>query len=167
MPSSLQRAHPDLSQGPADLQSAALTTELCTHYDHNHKFVIDQHFHWICQRPTIACLRRNKETRADDSCNKPTCNPHPYVAQPQSPCRCQTARQLPHFANGFRPTIAMHLCGVGWRAIINAATARGFEPLRAEPNGFRVHLLNHSDTLSIVHRHHILKMIQCCARGHR
>ena len=29
-----------------------------------------------------------------------------------------------------------------------ASTARGFEPLRAEPNGFRVHLLNHSDTLS-------------------
>ena len=27
-------------------------------------------------------------------------------------------------------------------------TARGFEPLRAEPNGFRVHLLGHSDTLS-------------------
>ena len=27
-------------------------------------------------------------------------------------------------------------------------TARGFEPLRAEPNGFLVHLLNHSDTLS-------------------
>ncbi len=26
-----QRAHPDLNQGPADLQSAALTTELCTH----------------------------------------------------------------------------------------------------------------------------------------
>ena len=25
------RAHPDLSQGPADLQSAALATELCTH----------------------------------------------------------------------------------------------------------------------------------------
>ena len=25
----LERAHPDLSQGPADLQSAALTTELC------------------------------------------------------------------------------------------------------------------------------------------
>lgn len=24
------RAHPDLSQGPADLQSAALATELCT-----------------------------------------------------------------------------------------------------------------------------------------
>ena len=26
-----QRAHPELNQGPADLQSAALTTELCTH----------------------------------------------------------------------------------------------------------------------------------------
>ena len=26
-----RRAHPDLNQGPADLQSAALTTELCTH----------------------------------------------------------------------------------------------------------------------------------------
>ena len=25
-----RRAHPDLNQGPADLQSAALTTELCT-----------------------------------------------------------------------------------------------------------------------------------------
>jgi hypothetical protein len=29
-----------------------------------------------------------------------------------------------------------------------ARTARGFEPLRAEPNGFLVHLLNHSDALS-------------------
>ena len=28
------------------------------------------------------------------------------------------------------------------------ATTKGFEPSRAEPNGFRVHLLNHSDTLS-------------------
>ena len=27
-------------------------------------------------------------------------------------------------------------------------TAAGFEPARAEPNAFRVHLLNHSDTLS-------------------
>ena len=26
----MKRAHPDLNQGPADLQSAALTTELCT-----------------------------------------------------------------------------------------------------------------------------------------
>ena len=28
------------------------------------------------------------------------------------------------------------------------STAAGFEPARAEPNAFRVHLLNHSDTLS-------------------
>ena len=30
----------------------------------------------------------------------------------------------------------------------NKTTPRGFEPLRAEPNGFRVHLLNRSDTVS-------------------
>ena len=29
-PTDADRAHPDLNQGPADLQSAALTTELCT-----------------------------------------------------------------------------------------------------------------------------------------
>ena len=29
-----------------------------------------------------------------------------------------------------------------------ATTPRGFEPLRAEPNGFLVHLLSHSDTVS-------------------
>ena len=29
-----RRAHPHLNQGPADLQSAALTTELCTHVKH-------------------------------------------------------------------------------------------------------------------------------------
>ena len=32
--------------------------------------------------------------------------------------------------------------------VTGKSTARGFEPLRAEPNGFRVHLLNRSDTLS-------------------
>ena len=30
------------------------------------------------------------------------------------------------------------------------ATPKGFEPLRAEPNGFLVHLLSHSDTASCV-----------------
>ena len=30
------------------------------------------------------------------------------------------------------------------------STPRGFEPLRAEPNGFRVHLLNRSDTVSLI-----------------
>eukprot|EP00971_Amphidinium_carterae_P230622 4577052-Amphidinium_carterae.1 len=31
---------------------------------------------------------------------------------------------------------------------LSQSTARGFEPLRAEPNGFLVHLVGHSDTLS-------------------
>ena len=31
----------------------------------------------------------------------------------------------------------------------DASTPRGFEPLRAEPNGFLVHLLSHSDTVSM------------------
>ena len=34
------------------------------------------------------------------------------------------------------------------RERFDATTARGFEPLRAEPNGFLVHHLNHSVTLS-------------------
>ena len=34
------------------------------------------------------------------------------------------------------------------RERFDVATARGFEPLRAEPNGFLVHHLNHSVTLS-------------------
>ena len=33
--------------------------------------------------------------------------------------------------------------------IVCSPTPRGFEPLRAEPNGFLVHLLNHSDTVSM------------------
>ena len=36
-----------------------------------------------------------------------------------------------------------------WQHVnLPCTTPRGFEPLRAEPNGFRVHLLNHSDTVS-------------------
>ena len=35
----IKRAHPDLNQGPADLQSAALTTELCTQCLHSEKQV--------------------------------------------------------------------------------------------------------------------------------
>ena len=41
------------------------------------------------------------------------------------------------------------------------ATPRGFELLRAEPNGFLVHLLNHSDTVSccLVRISHFGKML--------
>jgi hypothetical protein len=35
-----------------------------------------------------------------------------------------------------------------WANVRSIATARGFEPLRAEPNGFLVHHLSHSVTLS-------------------
>ena len=37
----------------------------------------------------------------------------------------------------------------GPSAAFPLSTARGFEPLRAEPNGFLVHHLNHSVTLSL------------------
>ena len=48
---------------------------------------------------------------------------------------------------------------IGTHALYSVAaktTPRGFEPLRAEPNGFRVHLLNRSDTLSYGYRKHWL-----------
>ena len=32
--------------------------------------------------------------------------------------------------------------------VLKDTTSTGFEPARAEPNGFQVHLLNHSDTMS-------------------
>ena len=45
-------------------------------------------------------------------------------------------------------------------AIKFKATPRGFEPLRAEPNGFRVHLLNRSDTVSL------LRTVTCFTTQH-
>ena len=42
----------------------------------------------------------------------------------------------------------------------SASTARGFEPLRAEPNGFLVHHLSHSVTLSMC------KLEQACRPRH-
>ena len=38
-----------------------------------------------------------------------------------------------------------------WRWM-GKTTPKGFEPLRAEPNGFLVHHLNHSVTVSLMHR---------------
>ena len=51
------------------------------------------------------------------------------------------------------PRLGGRTCGEGQRlleywGIGGKATARGFEPLRAEPNGFLVHHLSHSVTLS-------------------
>ena len=39
-----------------------------------------------------------------------------------------------------------------YRPLRMQTTPRGFEPLRAEPNGFRVHLLSRSDTVSCATR---------------
>ena len=49
--------------------------------------------------------------------------------------------QLPHFQSA---GLLMHHTYTA-----ASSTARGFEPLRAEPNGFLVHHLNHSVTLSM------------------
>ena len=46
-------------------------------------------------------------------------------------------------------SIAQHNAAGGFDDQQRNATPRGFEPLRAEPNGFRVHLLNRSDTVSL------------------
>ena len=43
------------------------------------------------------------------------------------------------------PTEALPLA----RETMRKTTPKGFEPSRAEPNGFLVHLLNHSDTVSL------------------
>jgi hypothetical protein len=45
-------------------------------------------------------------------------------------------------------TPTLHPHGTSCLAKVHHTTPRGFEPLRAEPNGFRVHLLNRSDTVS-------------------
>ena len=41
-------------------------------------------------------------------------------------------------------------CEVRVPGISEKSTPKGFEPSRAEPNGFLVHLLNHSDTVSVL-----------------
>ena len=41
-----------------------------------------------------------------------------------------------------------HACSTRNSSSNSKTTPRGFEPLRAEPNGFRVHLLSRSDTVS-------------------
>ena len=45
------RAHPDLNQGPADLQSAALTTELCTHMTGHDSTALFEHLRELVQMP--------------------------------------------------------------------------------------------------------------------
>ena len=46
-----KRAHPDLNRGPADLQSAALTTELCTHMTGHDSIAVFAHLRELVQMP--------------------------------------------------------------------------------------------------------------------
>ena len=66
-------------------------------------------------------------------------------------CHPHRDRQQTLGLNPFVPGIPRRECWFGrsHRAHTHATpTARGFEPLRAEPNGFLIHHLNHSVTLS-------------------
>ena len=51
-------------------------------------------------------------------------------------------------AIGFGVMLGIRASGYVKGNVAVNTTPRGLEPLRAEPNGFRVHLLNHSDTVS-------------------
>ena len=52
-----------------------------------------------------------------------------------------------------------------WKNVnLQLTTPRGFEPLRAEPNGFLVDLLNHSDTVSVCgHANSVWACAKVCA----
>ena len=68
--------------------------------------------------------------------------------QPSVPhLRCSGCKRQPASAKR-----CLRAASYNWQAgVLNAkqkATPRGFEPLRAEPNGLRVHLLNRSDIVS-------------------
>ena len=62
---------------------------------------------------------------------------------PPSPRAAPESQRVVRNARATAPG-AQWLCA----SAVSQTTARGFEPLRAEPNGFRVHHLNHSVTLS-------------------
>ena len=72
------------------------------------------------------------------------------VAQAQKTSHLDTTLLLPplprcrqRFASAYQPPAIFRSCSPP-----RQSTPRGFEPLRAEPNGFRVHLLSRSDTVS-------------------
>ena len=78
------------------------------------------------------------------------------------PCiACSASGVLPHFPRTHATSqttcvapsslffISLSSMGTTLRACRVNTTARGFEPLRAEPDGFLVHHLNHTVTLSV------------------
>ena len=60
-----ERAHPDLNQGPADLQSAALTTELCTHA----LCCTAVGFHVLAYLSFVECNRKTEGPRSKPACS--------------------------------------------------------------------------------------------------
>lgn len=82
-------------------------------------------------------------------------SPSVGVAQAQKTNHLDTTLLLPplprrrqRFASTYPPPAIFHSCSPPLQS-----TPRGFEPLRAEPNGFRVHLLSRSDTVSSASMH--------------
>ena len=65
-------------------------------------------------------------------------------------CREENCWRLAAGATALHSARRWHHCILTPKGVLVKSTARGFEPLRAEPNGFRVHLLNRLDTLSWV-----------------
>ena len=63
-------------------------------------------------------------------------------------CREENCWRLAAGATALHSARRWHHCILTPKGVLVKSTARGFEPLRAEPNGFRVHLLNRSATLS-------------------
>ena len=124
-------------QSPMDFESISLTTRTRCHAGKLGK--ID----WCFNNPGTRCI----STNAWDNF---------IVVDDEISCsfditggRCWAA-YWPH-ANSVCASVYTQYRNL-WR-IRKKATAKGFEPSRAEPNGFLVHLLNHSDTLSLQEQH--------------
>ncbi len=83
---------------------------------------------------------------------RPNCGKSPN-SRPATAAQDKSSPRPPPFCFPAPARAAMPVC-IGFacdlRCMTNNSTARGFEPLRAEPNGFLVHHLSHSVTLSAV-----------------
>ena len=90
-----------------------------------------------------ACL----ESKHKDSSHEVERLPAPEASGARV-CSCRSCAEKWQFWAGREVGQGFSCLKRARRLGLEQATARGFEPLRAEPNGFRVHLLNRSDTLS-------------------
>ena len=115
---------------------------------------------WIRHRPTepgIVCSSPTGVMFLRSSCTMHEANMDPLIPHMQLGWFRFLRKTLAFFVN-------QNWMGDSWKVefincegvrasaggLVNySSTARGFEPLRAEPNGFRVHHLSHSVTLSV------------------